>query len=149
MDFITENPSNIISIIIGCVLTVILMLIIARMRAWTSLQVPIWVVTLFVAIPIIYFVASLYKPPLPEGVVNQVFTQQRIVLDGNHFVRCNFDRCTLIFKGQSPFEFDQCTFISPIVIFESYAGTTVAQLQKMLRDSVFQPTIQNLIGGIQ
>lgn len=149
MDFITENSSNIISIIIGGFITAILMLIISQMRTWTPLKVPIWVITFIVAIPIIYFVASMSKPLFPEGIVNQVFTKQRIVLDGNQFVRCTFDRCTLIFKGQSSFGFDQCTFIAPVLIFESYAGNTVAQLQKMWSDSLFQPTIQKLIGGEQ
>jgi len=149
MDFITEYSSNIISSIIGGFITAILMLIISRMRAWTPLQVPIWVITLVVAIPVIYFVASMYKPSFPEAIANQIFTKQRIVLDGKQFVRCKFDRCTLIFKGQFPFGFDQCTFITPQIIFESYAGNTVAQLQKMWSDSLFQPTIQNLIGGEQ
>lgn len=149
MDIITENFSNIISSIVGGIITAILMLIISRMRTWTPLQVPIWVITLVVAIPVIYFVASIYKPTFSEGIVNQVFTKQRIVLDGKEFVRCKFDRCTLIFKGQSAFEFDQCTFIAPEIIFESYAGNTIAQLQKLLSDSTFQPAIQNLIGREQ
>ena len=149
MEIITENFSNIISSIVGGIITAILMLIISRMRTWTPLQVPIWVITLVVAIPVIYFVASMYKPTFSEAIVNQVFTKQRIVLDGKEFVRCKFDRCTLIFKGQSPFEFDQCTFVAPEIIFESYAGNTIAQLKKMLSDSLFQPAIQNLIGREQ
>lgn len=41
----------------------------------------------------------------------QNYSGEEIELDGIRFFRCNFDRCTFIFRGLHPFVFTECTGI--------------------------------------
>lgn len=39
----------------------------------------------------------------------QTFSGQKVHLDGGKFIRCHFERCTVIFEGRRPFWLSLCT----------------------------------------
>jgi hypothetical protein len=42
---------------------------------------------------------------------DQTFSEREIILDGNTFERCTFDRCQLVFAGKEPVNFEgNCSF---------------------------------------
>lgn len=73
----------------------------------------------------IYLSAAKQPIPLTEEqwrayqktqITGQHFQQERVVLDGKSFVKCDFDRVTLVINGTAPFDLLNNTFVAPILV---------------------------------
>jgi hypothetical protein len=58
-------------------------------------------------------------------VLNQHFTEERVVLDGKHFEDCTFENCDLVYRGGVPPNFIRSDFAAPRFVFEEAAQSTV------------------------
>ena len=145
MDFIHAHWTELLIGVLGSLTATAIVALISWSRKWPPLPVPLWIIALIVAFPIIWFAMSRFKPVPPIPVVDQNFDSQRVVLDGKQFIRCNFDRCSLVFKGDAPFGLERCSFTAPKLVFESGASVTLFQLRKLRSDPVFDAMIQESI----
>lgn len=60
--------------------------------------------------------------------VDQVFEQRDVLLDGNEFIRCTFNRCRIVFRGTGSVVLGEPTFNDCGWYFNDAAGNTVAFL---------------------
>jgi hypothetical protein len=100
---------------------------------------------LVVAFPIIWFAVGQFRSVGPINVVDENFAAQRVMLDGKKFIRCNFDRCYLVFKGDAPFGMEKCNFIAPRLVFENGAAVTMFELGRLRVDPIFDAIIMDAI----
>ncbi|GFO62563.1 hypothetical protein M1B72_20820 [Geomonas paludis] len=85
------------------------------------------------------------KPEKLTPVVDESFVTQSVVLDGKKFIRCEFDRCSLVFNGSANFGLEHCNFTAPKLIFGDSAGITMFQISKMSGDPAFAKMIEMTI----
>jgi energy-coupling factor transporter transmembrane protein EcfT len=135
--------------IIGGLITAVIIGFIAKMRRFKPIviKVPIWLIAFIIAVPIIYYVSTFFKPTFPEQITNRHFHTQRIVADGKNFVKCDFDRCQLIFHGHSPFGLEYCTFTDPNIIFDDNANITLFEIQRLWNDPSWHNYMEHAITG--
>lgn len=55
----------------------------------------------------------------------QKFENQTIHLDFNRFVRCNFEKCQLVYHGSHPPQLEECNFNNVQWSFAGAAGQTL------------------------
>ena len=149
MDFIFEHGTEFIIGTVCSLFAAAIVMLITWSRKLPPLSVPLWVVALFVAIPIAIFSVPHFTNKSPKAIVDQDFTLQRVVLDGKKFIRCKFDRCSLVFKGKAPFGFEHCGFTMPEIVFEDAAGTVIYEIGIMSSDPTFASIIQNTMDNIK
>src|SRR4051812_5443176 len=100
MNFIQAHGTDLLVGILGSVLATGLVALIAWTRKLPPLSVPLWLLAFIVAFPIVWFATVKFRSATgPQAVVDKNFEAQRVILDGHKFIRCNFDRCFLVFKG--------------------------------------------------
>jgi hypothetical protein len=61
------------------------------------------------------------------------FDSQTIDLDGNRYVRCNFNKCTMIYSGGAIPVLQHCNFTGETWRFEGAAERTLTLLQEFSR----------------
>lgn len=76
------------------------------------------------------------------------FSNATIVLDGHHFVRCQFKNVNLVIRGADPFNLEGCTFDQYAIVFEGAAATTVSALAAMYGGG-FQTVIEGILESIR
>ncbi len=59
----------------------------------------------------------------------QTFQDTKIALDGNDYVRCTFEKCSLVFSGSKPVKFIECVFGKEVSW--SFAGSAALTLNFM------------------
>jgi len=78
------------------------------------------------------------------------FSEQEIHLDGNEFLDCNFERCTLIYSGSEPVTIGGCTFDKCNLSFIGPAKLTLSFLTSLyhggFRDLI-EATFKNIREG--
>lgn len=57
--------------------------------------------------------------------IDQTFEQQDVLLDGNEFIRCTFNGCRLIFRGDGGLVIDRPTLNASQWTFQGAAGATL------------------------
>ena len=62
------------------------------------------------------------------SAVDREFANQRVVMDGEEFVRCRFTNCTFVYSGGPPPKFDGCVIDNPKFTFEGAAQNTLGVL---------------------
>lgn len=66
---------------------------------------------------------------------NSSFSGGQVEIDGNHFVRCQFENTTLVFKGLSPIKMEYCEFHNVAWKFEGPAANTLSFLRAIYHGS--------------
>lgn len=64
-------------------------------------------------------------------VIDKVYTEEAIRIDGMRFIRCEFNNSILLFGGDSLPYFEDCKMVDTNWQFDKGAGTTIAFLQIM------------------
>ena len=143
MSFFDTYSMEIIVGVIASLTATAIVLLLSRFCKWKPIPVPSWVVVIFIAFVLIWGAVSQlrYKKMIP--IVDESFVTQRVVLDGKKFIRCNFDRCSLVFNGDANFGLENCNFTAPKLLFKCSAGITMMQISKMSNDPTFSSIIQN------
>ena len=67
---------------------------------------------------------------------DRTFTDERVILDGGHFVRCRFEGTTLVYFGGRIPELERCWFDNVRFSFEGPAMHTVELLRKLREKGV-------------
>lgn len=142
MNYLNTYSTELTIGVIGSLIATAIVFIISWLRKWPPIPVPLWVIAVFIAFPLIWYVVSQNKYKKLTPVVDESFVTQRVVLDGKKFIRCNFDRCSLVFNGNANFGLEHCNFTAPRFIFEGNAGITMAQISKMSNDPTFAGIIE-------
>jgi hypothetical protein len=62
---------------------------------------------------------------MPSTHENEVFEDQIIQLDGNKYIRCKFQRCTLQFGGLADVSLENCEFHRSSWSFTEAAARTI------------------------
>jgi len=83
-----------------------------------------------------------------EVVRGQTFAGERVVLDGKHFEDCDFDSCTLVYRGGVPPNFVRCDFAAPRFVFEDAAQNTV-QLMSAIYNGIDERIIEKTFDEIR
>jgi hypothetical protein len=67
---------------------------------------------------------------------NQLFVEETVEIDGNHYLRCAFRKCTLRYLGSIPIALQDCTFEDDtrLELLDSAANTAML-LSQCLRDA--------------
>lgn len=146
MEFIRLHQDALIIGVITSLIVAVIIAFISWMKKFPPIKVPLWVIVIFVSIPLIFFSIITFQGNEIVPVVDQKFESQRIILDGKKFIRCEFDRCVLVFNGRKNFGMEHCDFIAPKFEFGDYATITTFQIKKMLGDKTFAPMIKDLVG---
>lgn len=61
--------------------------------------------------------------------VQNAYQDANVQIDGQHFERCTFVRCKLVYRGGPRPVFDGCSLVDSTYVFDDAAGRTVAFLQ--------------------
>lgn len=61
--------------------------------------------------------------------INETFANTQIELDFNHYERCTFERCQIIYRGLSPPDFIECRFEMCDYTFDGPAANLIAFLR--------------------
>ena len=64
----------------------------------------------------LYTVPGYQKDAKQEDVIDQVFVNREVNIDGKYFSRCRFENTTFVIAGTKPYSFINCHFIGSIVI---------------------------------
>lgn len=71
---------------------------------------------------------------------NRTFKDETVELDGNRFIGCTFERCTLMYLGGPIPYLDSCHFDASPFVFEKGAGNALEFLRELyhcgLRENV-------------
>ncbi len=62
---------------------------------------------------------------------NETFTGSSVDLDGNEFIGCSFEKCTIVYSGGKPPLIGRCTFSDQRFEFRGAAANTVEFLKAM------------------
>jgi hypothetical protein len=149
MDFISDHLTELIVGIIGSLIAAGIIALISHSKKWQPVRVPIWVIVFIAGFAFVWFLYPVFQSDKPKPIVDESFVTQSVVLDGKKFIRCKFDRCKLVFRGNAPFGMEQCDIIAPKFDFEGAAGVTVFQLAKLSKDPPFSKLVQDAISGEQ
>ena len=84
------------------------------------------------------------------AVVDKTFEGKTFVIDNREFVRCQFTRCKLIYRGAKPPSFQGCNFWGTQFSFEGPAGNTLAFLQSLSDPgSGLQPIVLEMLPALR
>jgi hypothetical protein len=78
----------------------------------------------------------------------QPFSNRTVELDGNEYDGCDFQNCTMIYRGGEIPSFTNCSFGSPNFIFEDSAQNVLVFLQ-LLYHGGFQSFIEATFDNIR
>lgn len=78
---------------------------------------------------------------------DQTFTDQNVDLDFNHFERCAFLRCRLVYRGAGFINLHTCTFTDISFRFDDAASRTVETLTLMYHSGL-RPTVEDLLRNL-
>jgi len=74
---------------------------------------------------------------------NETFTDT-VDLDGNEFIKCSFNKCTIVYSGGEPPSLTECSFDYVKFEFQGPAKNTVAFLKSMASpDSGLQKVVRD------
>lgn len=65
-------------------------------------------------------------------IKGQTFENDSVILDGNDFMDCTFDKCELIIRGTDEFGIHRCTFNVCTYNFQGQAGAVLEFLDVLL-----------------
>ena len=66
--------------------------------------------------------------------ISSTFNNTVVELDGNHFEKCVFENCEIVYKGLQPFNLINCNFIACKWKLEGAASNTINFLNIMYKD---------------
>lgn len=66
--------------------------------------------------------------------ISSTFNNTVVELDGNHFEKCVFENCEIVYKGLQPFNLINCNFIACKWKLEGAASNTINFLKVMYKD---------------
>ncbi|WP_226571258.1 hypothetical protein [Mangrovibacter yixingensis] len=66
--------------------------------------------------------------------ISSVFENSVVELDGNHYEKCTFKDCIIVFKGLKTFNLINCNFSGCKWTFEGPAANTVNFLKMMYKE---------------
>lgn len=78
---------------------------------------------------------------------DQTFSGVDVEMDGNTYLRCRFEHCALIYRGDALPSFDQCSFHNSRFRHEDAAGRTLAWLRWLIDNGNPQLVSDLLRGG--
>lgn len=144
MKFLTDNKNELAVSLVGSGIFTFILWVIAYLKNAPSVLVPVWVFGL-VAIPFVFpAVKVIKKKRKPVPIVDETYSQRRVILDGKKFIRCTFDRCTMVHVGEKNFGMEECGFINCDWAFESEAGTVIHQIKLLHNLEYFQKMFHNI-----
>ena len=118
---------------------------VAALSGLPSVPIPLWLLAAVIAAPTIWYGVRRVTLKRITVVANKKFSCERVTLDGQRFIECEFDRCILVFNGQRGFGFERCKFGGPTFAFESHAAITAYQLSLFQSDPAFHPVLTQIL----
>ena len=107
---------------------------------------------------IIFFIAALVvifgptikdRPKKLRTIKGESFGVQRIIVDGKHFVNCEFRKTELVFRGEAGVNLEGCSFINVGFTFDGPAQNTVKILMSLYAVPQLRPLIENTFKAIK
>jgi len=157
-EFLQTNAYIIVVMFVFSVGKIVSDIVARRKQLWRdflsrkiALPVYVYVIVLIVAVLLKVFwpVAENQTKPL-RTVQGVTFGVQSIPMDGNRFVRCEFNGTELVFAGEAGFALENCGWKErPRIKVEGPANRTLRMLQLLYKDPVFRPIAEATLEGIK
>jgi len=147
VDFLAENKTGIIVGIVSGLIVALILWAMGWLRKVPSVPVPTWLVVAIIVCGAVWWWLSSDGEKKLSPVLEKSFRSEFVKLDGKVFIRCKFDRCTLVFSGKRPVGFEHCEFVAPMFRLAGSAAVSIQQIVTMRKDPAFKPVIDKLIEG--
>ena len=122
--------------------------IIKRTAKIPDITIPFWLLCLLIGLIPAYFAITTYSNKTKD-IANKSFGVERVVIDGKHFVNCDFDGTELVFTGKKGAGLSANRMKNIRVKFENNAALTVDALIAMYTDEGFRPIIDTTLENIK
>jgi len=152
----SEFLPSIKDITIALIITIIVAIcqgVYSRIKKKPAFNIPGWIVaiTLCYTVCLTIFVVKIFFFESNEvnTITNKSFGVEKVSLDGNDFVNCQFDGTELLYKGEHKFGLQNCHMNSIRLLFAGHAGNTVTTLKDLYKDPAFKPLVEIMFQNIK